>query len=361
MAPSFDYSSSFTKGVLRSLFLSPVMTTTRSDSDERLPKDPQTSRNGFSQDSLKVVSLPPLEKKKDSVGEMMSSKKEVKPPPLASVLEEDEETIRSDSAEEASLSKEPEAMDVDCHGVFSVPETTTSPLFQEDGIGEELQRFKETSAAKVSEAGSVEADASVEKRRLLRKNDVDTKEQQQRQKMERVRVKDNAFVGRSVNIDLVDDTALLNVVPFCTKKVVKDHHPKDAPRKHKKHNGGKQQQQQDNKGNASTKLSETSGNELRIVYSINQMKSMRYAHPANQKKLWSDVYARLLPELVNEYEGLVGLKNQKTAKSNVRESGIGNPLLTFLFIILSAALVFSCQRVTLSPVVVPKYKPVQCV
>ncbi|KAJ4904110.1 hypothetical protein Rs2_18061 [Raphanus sativus] len=292
------------------------MTTTRSDSDERLAKDPQTSRNGFSQDSLKVVSLPPLEKKKDSVGEMMSSKKEVKPPPLASVLEEDEETIRSDSAEEASLSKEPEAMDVDCHGVFSVPETTTSPLLQDDGIGEELQRFKETSAAKVSEAGSVEADASVEKRRLLRKNDVDTKEQQH-QKMERVRVKDNAFVGRSVNIDLVDDTALLNVVPFCTKKVVKDHHPKDAPRKHKKHNGGKQQQQQD-KGNAST-----SGNELRIVYSINQMKSMRYAHPANQKKLWSDVYARLLPELVNEYEGLVGLKNQKTAKSNMRESVIG--------------------------------------
>lgn len=294
------------------------MTTTRSDSDERLAKDPQTSRNGFSQDSLKVVSLPPLEKKKDSVGEMMSSKKEVKPPPLASVLEEDEETIRSDSAEEASLSKEPEAMDVDCHGVFSVPETTTSAFLQEDGIGEELQRFKETSAAKVSEAGSVEADASVEKRRLLRKNDVDTKEQQQRQKMERVRVKDNAFVGRSVNIDLVDDTALLNVVPFCTKKVNKDH-LKDAPRKHKKHNGGNQQQQQD-KGNASTKLS---GNELRIVYSINQMKSMRYAHLANQKKLWSDVYARLLPELVNEYEGLVSLKNQKTAKSNVRESGIG--------------------------------------
>ncbi|KAF3505794.1 hypothetical protein F2Q69_00002129 [Brassica cretica] len=41
----------------------------------------------------------------------------------------------------------------------------------------------------------------------------------QRQKVERERLKDNAFVGGSVKIDLIDDTALLNVVPFCKKKV----------------------------------------------------------------------------------------------------------------------------------------------
>lgn len=48
---------------------------------------------------------------------------------------------------------------------------------------------------------------------------------------------------------------------------------------------------------------------------------------ANQRRLWSDMYARLVPELVSEYEGLV--KKQKSSKS----SGIGihgNPLLTFL-------------------------------
>ncbi|KAG2309503.1 hypothetical protein Bca52824_029251 [Brassica carinata] len=291
------------------------MTTTRSDSDERLAQDPETSRNGYSQDSLKVVSLPPLEK--DSVGEMMtSSKKQVKSSPLASVLEKDEETIHSDS-DEASFSREPETMGVDSPGVVSVPETT-SAFLEEDGIGEELQRVKETSAANISEAGDdVEADGSVvcvsekkgqedsdvqrlleaEKRRLLAKD--------QHQKVERVRVEDNAFVGRSVNIDLVDDTALLNVVSFSKKG--KDHHPKDAPRKHKKHIGGGGKQQ--DKGNDSDVVE---GKEMRIVYSINQMKSMRYAHPANQKKLWSDVYARLLPELVSEYEGLVCWKIQKS-------------------------------------------------
>ncbi|KAL0739977.1 hypothetical protein Bca4012_081490 [Brassica carinata] len=212
-------------------------------------------------------------------------------------------------------------------GVFSVPETT-SAFLEEDGIGEELQRVKEKSSAKVSEPGDdEEADGSVvcvsekkgqedsdvqrlleaEKRRLSAKD--------QHQKVERVRVKDNAFVGGSVNIDLVDDTALLNIVPFSKKG--KDH-PKDVPRKHKKHIGGGGKQQ--DKGNASNVVE---GKEMRIVYSINQMKSMRYAHSADQKKLWSDVYARLLPELVNEYEGLVCWKIQKTSKSNMRESGIG--------------------------------------
>ncbi|KAJ4881497.1 Uncharacterized protein Rs2_38552 [Raphanus sativus] len=53
---------------------------------------------------------------------------------------------------------------------------------------------------------------------------------EQHQKVERVRVKDNAFVGRSVKIDVVDDTALLNVVPFCKKG--KDHHPKRSGAAH---------------------------------------------------------------------------------------------------------------------------------
>nr|VDD16077.1 unnamed protein product [Brassica oleracea] len=313
--------------------------TTRSDSDECLAQNPLTSsekasifRDGFSQESLKAVSLPPLEKE-DSVREMMSSEKEVKSPLLASVLEKDEETIRSESAE-ASFSKEREAMGVDCPGVVSVPETT-SAFLEEDRIGEELKQVKKTSASNISEVSTegdqvVEADGSVvcisEKKEQEDSDvqaDVDTlamasdvriiekNGNHQHQKVERVRVKDNAFVGRSVNIDVVDDTALLNVVPFSKKA-------KDAPRKHKK-NGGKHIVGE--KGNASK---DVEGNELRIMYSLSQMKSMRYANMGNQKKLWSDVYARLLPELVIEYEGLVvSLKNQKTSKSNMRESGIG--------------------------------------
>ena len=336
--------------------------TTRSDSDECLAQNPLTSsvkasifRDGFSQESLKAVSLPPLEKE-DSVREMMSSEKQVKSPPLASVLEKDEETIRSESAE-ASFSKEREAMDVDCHGVVSVPETT-SAFLEEDRIGEELKQVKKTSASNISEVSTegdqvVEADASVvcisEKKEqedsddqadvdtLAMASDVHIIEKNgnhQHQKVERVRVKDNAFVGRSVKIDVVDDTALLNVVPFYKKA-------KDHP-KHKR-NGGKHivvSGKQQDKGNAS-KVGE--GSQLRIMYSINQMKSMRYANMGNQKKLWSDVYARLLPELVNEYEGLVvSLKNQKTSKSNMRESGIGilgNLLLDLLTYMLHCVLV----------------------
>ncbi|CAL9236628.1 unnamed protein product [Arabidopsis halleri] len=148
----------------------------------------------------------------------------------------------------------------------------------------------------------------------------------QHEKVERVRVKDNAFVGRSVNIDLVDDTALFDVVPFYKKG--KDHPKRPGtdkyePKKHKKVGGEKPIDKGNASSlverNASTKVSdfrnrgEMNGKQLRIMYSRNQMESMRYAHIANQKKLWSDLYAKLLPELVTEYEGL---KNHK------RESGI---------------------------------------
>ncbi|KAL0671737.1 hypothetical protein Bca4012_034441 [Brassica carinata] len=316
--------------------------TTRSDPDERLAQNPQTSsvkasifRDGFSQESLKAVSLPPLEKE-DSVREMMSSEKEVKSPPLASVLEKDEETIRSESAE-ASFSKERESMDVDCHGVFSVPEAT-SAFLEEDRHKMEEAVEADGSAACISEKkGQEDSDVQADVDTLAMASDVHIIEKNgnhQHQKVERVRVRDNAFVGRSVKIDVVDDTALLNVVPFSKKA-------KDHP-KHKR-NGGKHivvSGKQQDKGNAS-KVGE--GSQLRIMYSINQMKSMRYANMGNQKKLWSDVYARLLPELVNEYEGLVvSLKNQKTSKSNMRESGIGilgNLLLDLLTYMLHCVLV----------------------
>ncbi|WZZ40441.1 hypothetical protein YC2023_036700 [Brassica napus] len=32
------------------------------------------------------------------------------------------------------------------------------------------------------------------------------------------------------------------------------------------------------------------------------------------RKLWSDMYARLLPEMVTEYRGLVSLTNPKTSE-----------------------------------------------
>ncbi|KAG2245177.1 hypothetical protein Bca52824_092980 [Brassica carinata] len=309
--------------------------TTRSDSDDCLVQDPLTSpekasmsREDFAQDSLKVVSLPPT-LENDSVVEI-SSENQVKSSPFASVTEKDGETIHE---------KEAQAMDVDCPGVDSVSEASSSFL-EEGKVGEELM---ETDASVVCISGQEESDVQrlleAEKRRLLaeietgtifRKKEEDAETLLEKngngskeQKVERVRVKDNAFVGRSVKIDVVDDTALLNVVPFCCKKGKDHHHPKrsgaahsddkEAPRKHKKTGGGKQQHV------------ETSGVDqlLRLMYSVNQMKSMRYANMGNQRKLWSDMYARLLPELVSEYEGLVSLKNQKSSKSNMRESGIG--------------------------------------
>ncbi|XP_024003980.1 uncharacterized protein LOC18026444 isoform X2 [Eutrema salsugineum] len=384
---------------------------TRSDSGECFGQEKTSlSQDDFAEDSLKIVSLPPVEK--DYGGEI-SPKKQVKSSPFTSVSEKDGEIAHADSVEvsfsETSLllSKEPDAMDVDCPAVFSVPEAGSASL-EEERIGEQLKPIKETFAANISEISTegdqfgddvhkmeeegVETDGSVvciseiqgvkeslnsekkgqdsdvqrlleaEKRRLLAEIEVGTifrikddvgkpamasdshkiekngngnGSEEQHEKMERVSVKDNAFVGRSVKIDLVDDTALLNVVPFSKKG--KDHPKrpgtahaeKDTPRKHKKTGekpiGGKQDKGSASnvvEGNASTKLSETNGKQLRIMYTRNQMKSMRNAQSANQKKLWSDMYARLPPELVTEYEGLVSLKNQKTSKSNLRDSGI---------------------------------------
>ncbi|CAN6823266.1 unnamed protein product [Brassica oleracea] len=301
--------------------------TTRSDSDDCLVQDPLTSSEKASisledspQNSQKVVSLPPLEN--DSVLEI-SSKNQVKSSPFASVPEKDVETVHE---------KEAQSMDVDCPGVYSLSEASSSFL-EDDKVREELQQDDvhkmETdvsvvcnSEKKGQEDSDVQRLLEAEKRRLLaeietgtifRKKEDVVETLEKNQKVERVRVKDNAFVGRSVKIDVVDDTALLNVVPFCSKKG-KDHHPKrsgaahsddkEAPRKHKKTVGKHQHD-------------ETSGDQLRIMYSLNQMKSMRYANMANQRRLWSDMYARLVPELVSEYEGLV--KKQKSSKS----SGIG--------------------------------------
>lgn len=405
---------------------------TRSDSGECIVAEKNSiSGDEFVEDSPKIISLPSL--KNDSVGEI-SPEKQVKSSPCASVSEKDGEITHLDSVEvsfsetSSLLSKEPEAMDVDCPGVFS-----GSTFLEENRIGEELQLIKETSDEDISEISTkgdqfgdddvhkmeeaVDTDGCVvvsisdsvvpdvkeslnsekkgqdsdaerlleaEKRRLLaeievgtifgKKADDDTLasaheivkngngSKEQHEKTERVVVKDNAFVGRSMKIDLVDDTALLNVVPFYKK--AKDHPKrpgtahadKDAPRKHKKIGekpvGGKQ-----NKGNASNASTKVSGFDnrgeasMRIMYSRKQMESMRYAHIARQKKLWSDMYATLLPELVNEYEGLASLKNHKTSKSNPRETGIGilgNPPLTLL---LSYLLHLSPAFVCVLPVV----------
>lgn len=381
--------------------------TTRFDSGEYIGSA-KTSipRDDFAVDSLKIVSLPPVEND-DSVEEMISPKKEVKSSPFTSVSQKGGEIIHSDSIEvsfsETSL-EETKSMNVEYPGVVSVPETG-STFLEENKVGEELQQIKEVSeistegdqfgddvhkiedvvsisdmkeslySEKKGQDSDVQRILEAEKRRSLaeiegglifkKKDDADKLAtasdfhkieknvkgfKEKHEKVERVRVKDNAFVGKSVQIELVDDTALFDVVPFYKKG--KDHHPKrpgtahtdkDAPRKHKKVAGEIPIEMGNASSiverNASTKVSdfrnrgETNGKQLRIMYSKNQIESMRYAHIANQKELWSDMYARLQPELVTEYEGLVGLKNHRSSKSNLRESGIsilGNPPLTLL-------------------------------
>uniref|UniRef100_A0A1J3JCF1 Gem-associated protein 2 n=1 Tax=Noccaea caerulescens TaxID=107243 RepID=A0A1J3JCF1_NOCCA len=378
---------------------------TRSDSGEYIVAEKNSiSGDEFAEDSPKIVSVPSL--KNDSVGEI-SPEKQVKSSPCASVSEKDGEITHLDSVEvsfsetSSLISKEPEAMDVDCPGVFS------GSILEENRVGEELQLIKETYDANISEISTkgdrfgddvhkmeeaVDTDGCVvsiseiqqetvvpdvkeslnsekkgqdddaqrlleaEKRRLLAEIEVGTifgkkadedmlananeivkngnGSKEQHEETERVIVKDNAFVGRSMKIDLVDDTALLNVVPFYKKG--KDHPKrpgtahtdKDAPRKHKKIGekpvGGKQDK--GNASNASTKVSKFDNHgetSMRIMYTRKQMESMRYAHIARQKKLWSDMYATLLPELVNEYEGLASLKNHKISKSSPMDSGIG--------------------------------------
>ncbi|VVB03126.1 unnamed protein product [Arabis nemorensis] len=371
--------------------------TARSDSGESISEATSISMEEFVENSPKIVSFPPLE---TDFAEEMTPEKQVKSSPFASVSEKDGEIIQSDSVQasfsetSSLLSKEPEAMNVDSPQALSLPETGSTFLEEPcseiskegDQFGEDddMRKIEEVvgSVVSISETLGFEQESLIsekkeqdcdaqrlleaEKRRLLaeievgsifkKMVDVDSKEHHETK--ERVRVKDNAFVGRSMKIELVDDTALLNVVPFYKKG--KDHHPKrpgtshadkDAPRKHKKV-GEKPVGEKKDKGNASTKVSEfqnrgdTNGKQLRIMYSRKQMESMRFAHVANQKKLWSDMYAKLLPELVSEYEGLVSLKNQKTSKANQRESGIGILgtlyLLYFSFILSAAVCVVAC-------------------
>ncbi|KFK37106.1 hypothetical protein AALP_AA4G213800 [Arabis alpina] len=336
---------------------------TRSDSGDSSPAKASTGGEEFTENSLKT----------DSVEEMSP-----KSAPFTSVSEKVVEITQSDSAQ-VSFS-EPEAMIVDSPKALSLPEAASTFLQEPSAsnvslpdISKETDQFGEDddthkveevviadgSVVSISETQGFDQESLIsekkeqgcddvhrlleeEKRRLLaeieagsvfmKKEDLEkltsdfhkivknnvTVFKEHHEKKERVRVKDNAFVGRSLKIELVDDTALLNVFPFYKKG--KDHHPKrpgtshtdkDAPRKHKKTGKGNVSEFQ-NRGEMNGKK----------MYSRKQMESMRFANVANQKKLWSEMYARLLPELVSEYEGLVNLKNQKTSKANLSGNGI---------------------------------------
>ncbi|CAN8318042.1 unnamed protein product [Cochlearia groenlandica] len=353
--------------------------------EPQIPENSSILMEDSALDSLKIVSFPPLEN--DSDVEISPVKKSKSSPLASVSENDEgmnlSDSVEVPFSETSSLfHKEPMAMDVECPVENRVceesqqiketlSETISEISDEESRVCEESQQIKESLSETISEISVEEsrvcvhkieevvvADGSfvsvsdvkesvnsemkeqdsdvqkileAEKRRLLAEIEVGTifkkmdhvetiSVASNDEKIERVRVKDNAFVGRSVNIDLVDDTALLNVVPFHKKskdhgkRVGALHVDKDAPRKHKKVGEKKP---------LTEEVSEANGKKKKVMYSIKQMKSMRYAQLANQKKLWSEIYARLLPELVTEYEGLVSLKNQKTSRSNPRETGIG--------------------------------------
>ncbi|CAD5315535.1 unnamed protein product [Arabidopsis thaliana] len=108
-------------------------------------------------------------------------------------------------------------------------------------------------------------------------------------------------------IELVDHTALVDVVHH-PKRPGTAQNEKDTPRKLKKIG--------DKRNVIEGSGVENNGKQFRRLYTRKQLESMRFAHIVNQKNLWSEMYSRILPEVVTEYESLVYVKNYKSSKSN---------------------------------------------
>lgn len=248
---------------------------------------------------------------------------------VSAILEDKKDCEKLQQIKESSFSKEIEKSgDDDVNKLGEVEQECIMPNGKESVNFEEKEQ--ESEVQRLLEAEKRRLLAEIELGSIFKKRvDVDMLP-----KIEETM--DNVVDKRSMKIELIDDTALVDVVTFYDKG--NDHHPKrpgsaqnekDAPRKHKKI-GLKVVE-----GSESAKVSEfhnpggeNNGKQFRRLYSRKQLESMRFAHIVNQKNLWSEMYARLLPEVVTEYETLVCLKNHKTSKTKrVRgqtDSGIGN-------------------------------------
>ncbi|XP_010519361.1 PREDICTED: uncharacterized protein LOC104798849 isoform X2 [Tarenaya hassleriana] len=193
----------------------------------------------------------------------------------------------------------------------------------------EAQRISEaeievgTTFGEKANAGTVTSDSSFLKNGNCYQNQQET--------VERMILKDHAFAGRSLMVEVIDDTAVVDVFPIYKKG---NAHPKrlETVRTENQNIGevtvdrrqGKGARRKGKgKGNAAKVdnisvqvsefgvLGEKNGNPSKIAYSRKQMEAMRFAKISDQRKLWSDIFAGLASEVVTEYEGLASLKNSK--------------------------------------------------
>lgn len=214
---------------------------------------------------------------------------------------------------------------------IAMEDTTVSTVIEYNKDSEKLQQIKESYFSKDDDMNKIEACIEPNEEKGLNFEEKEQESYVQRlleaeKRRLLVEIELGSIVGkmvdvdsvvdeRSVKIELIDDTVLANVV---SKRPGSAYTDKELPRKHKKI-GVKA------KVSDFQSCGENSGKEFRRLYSRKQLESMRFAHIVNQRKLWSEMYGRLLPEVVTEYESLVCLKNHKSSKFRGKtENEIGN-------------------------------------
>ncbi|CAH8256821.1 unnamed protein product [Arabidopsis lyrata] len=298
--------------------------TTNSDSGHCIPAKTSVSRDGFEKESDLTKQLnseiDPQASSSQTDAITMEDGAVSVPATVSAVLEDNRDLQQ---IKESSFFKESEQFgDDDVHKIEEVVDDTDGALQEQES---EVQRLLEAEKRRLL--------AEIELGSIFRKRvDVDT--------LPKIEETMDSYVDkRSVKID---DTALVDVVTH-PKRPGSAQNDKDAPRKHKKL-GEKKPIDKINtfevvEGSGSAKVcdfhnggGENNGKQFRRVYTRKQLESMRFAHTVNQKILWSEMYARILPEVLTEYESLVYVKNYKSSKSNrVRgqtESCIGENLST---------------------------------
>ncbi|XP_010550504.1 PREDICTED: uncharacterized protein LOC104821356 [Tarenaya hassleriana] len=157
--------------------------------------------------------------------------------------------------------------------------------------------------------------------------------QEVQETVEKMVLNDPSSDGRSLKVEVIDDTAMVDVVPIykrgsdhskrleASRADTKNTEEITVNRKQGKGTRGKGK----GKGNAAKKSAQVSEicdiveknrNPSKMMYSRKQLEAMRFAKIADQRKLWSDIYTGLAPEVVTEYESLASFKNQKNSKPN---------------------------------------------
>ncbi|KAL5539525.1 hypothetical protein UlMin_045180 [Ulmus minor] len=156
---------------------------------------------------------------------------------------------------------------------------------------------------------------------------LEVKKKQLLQELEAMVMPGQELIDRSLGIQVIDETALIDSFSFPLSKFSKNKteaEEKKAKRSRRKAKGTKIVEVHSGFSNNGerTKIVEVhsgfsnNGERTKIVYSRDATEALRFVNVVEQKKMWKDLYIGLGPAVRKEYDGLVNSKHHKNTHFN---------------------------------------------